>query len=64
MTTIIDQMLNQYETKTIYDKKNALKEVLQEMWLLGTNSASKGLGRVQQYSAIAPLEFLLAPLIF
>ncbi len=31
MTTIIDQMLNQYETKTIYDKKNALKEVLQEM---------------------------------
>ena len=32
-------MLKQYETNTIYDKRNALKEVLQEMVLCGLSRA-------------------------
>lgn len=35
MNTMIDQMIKAYDTKTIYDKKNALKEVMQEIVLCG-----------------------------
>lgn len=33
--TIIEQMINKYELKTLEDKKNAIKEVLQEVVLAG-----------------------------
>jgi len=33
--TIIQQMINKYNPKTIEDKKNAIKEVLQEVVLAG-----------------------------
>lgn len=39
MTSIIEQMLQQYETKNIYDKKNALKEIMQEIVLCGLSRA-------------------------
>lgn len=35
MDTIIEQMLKFYATDTLYDKKNAMKEVLQELVLCG-----------------------------
>lgn len=35
MDTIIDQMLRSYNTQTLYDKKNAMKEVMQELVLCG-----------------------------
>lgn len=37
--TIIDQMLEKYELKTRYDRKNALKEVIQEIALYGLAQA-------------------------
>ncbi|WP_022795963.1 nucleotidyl transferase AbiEii/AbiGii toxin family protein [Bavariicoccus seileri] len=39
MTTIIQQMLDKYETKSLLDKKNALKEIMQEMVLCGLSRA-------------------------
>ena len=33
MDTIIEQMLKSYKTDTLYDKKNAMKEVMQEIVL-------------------------------
>lgn len=39
MNQIIDQMLNQYSTQTLYDKKNSLKEVVQEVTLCGLSRA-------------------------
>lgn len=39
MNSIIEQMLQQYETKTIYEKKNALKEIMQEIVLCGLSRA-------------------------
>lgn len=35
MNTMIEQMLKEYDTQTVYDQKNALKEVLQEIVLCG-----------------------------
>ena len=35
MNTAIDQMLKQYETATNNDKKNSIKEVVQEVVLCG-----------------------------
>ncbi len=31
--TVIDQMLEQYEISTVYDRKNAIKEIIQEIAL-------------------------------
>ena len=31
MKTMIDQMLKAYDAQTIYDQKNAMKEVMQEI---------------------------------
>ena len=35
MNQILEQMLKQYQTQTVFDKKNALKEVVQEIVLCG-----------------------------
>ena len=39
MDMIIDQMLKSYNTQTLYDKKNAMKEVMQELVLCGLSRA-------------------------
>jgi len=39
MDQIIEQMLRQYGTQTLYDKKNSLKEVVQEIVLCGLSRA-------------------------
>lgn len=39
MNTIIDQMLKTYETQTVYEQKNAMKEVIQEVVLCGLSRA-------------------------
>lgn len=39
MNTMIDQMLKAYEAKTIYQQKNAMKEVMQEIVLCGLSRA-------------------------
>jgi len=39
MDQIIEQMLKQYNTQTIYDKKNGIKEVVQEIVLCGLSRA-------------------------
>ncbi len=39
MNTKIDQMLKIYDTKTIYDQKNAMKEIMQEIVLCGLSRA-------------------------
>ena len=31
MTTIIEHMLKKYDSKNMYDQKNAMKEVMQEI---------------------------------
>ncbi|NCA92817.1 nucleotidyl transferase AbiEii/AbiGii toxin family protein [bacterium] len=39
MNTIIEQMLKTYDIKTLYDKKNAMKEIMQELVLCGLSRA-------------------------
>jgi len=39
MNSIIETMISAYKTETIYDKKNAMKEVLQEIILCGLSRA-------------------------
>lgn len=39
MNSIIQQMLSKYELTTVYDKKNAIKEVMQEIVLCGLSRA-------------------------
>ena len=39
MDRIIEQMINQYDTPTLYDKKNRLKEAIQEISLCGLSRA-------------------------
>ncbi len=39
MNSILNQMLAKYENKTIYDKKNSMKEVIQEIVLCGLSRA-------------------------
>lgn len=39
MNTMIEQMLKSYDANTLYDKKNALKEVMQEVVLCGLSRA-------------------------
>lgn len=39
MNNVIEQMLRQYEAETIYDKKNAVKEIMQEIVLCGLSRA-------------------------
>ena len=39
MNSMIEQMLKQYHAKSIYDKKNAIKEVMQEIVLCGLSRA-------------------------
>lgn len=39
MNNVIEQMLQQYEAETIYDKKNAVKEIMQEIVLCGLSRA-------------------------
>lgn len=39
MDSVIKQMLQQYEAETIYDKKNAVKEIMQEIVLCGLSRA-------------------------
>lgn len=39
MNTIVDQMLKRYDAKTLYDQKNAVKEVMQEIVLCGLSRA-------------------------
>lgn len=39
MNNMIEQMLQQYEAKTIYDKKNTIKEIMQEIVLCGLSRA-------------------------
>lgn len=39
MNSILDQMLSKYENKNIYDKKNSMKEVIQEIVLCGLSRA-------------------------
>lgn len=33
MDTMLEQMLKHYDAKTIYEKKNAIKEIMQEIIL-------------------------------
>ena len=35
MDTMLEQMLKHYDAKTIYEKKNAIKEIMQEIVLCG-----------------------------
>ena len=37
--TVIDQMLDQYEINTVYDRKNAIKEIIQEIALYSLSKA-------------------------
>lgn len=39
MNTVIEQMLKPYEAQTLYDKENAIKEVVQEIVLCGLSRA-------------------------
>lgn len=39
MNSVINQMLEKYDTKTTYDKKNAIKEIMQEIVLCGLSRA-------------------------
>ena len=39
MNSIIEQMLRQHETETLTDKKNGIKEVVQEIVLCGLSRA-------------------------
>lgn len=39
MNTVIEQMLRKYDSKNIYDQKNAMKEVMQEIVLYGLSRA-------------------------
>lgn len=39
MDPVIEQMLKQYNTQTVYDKKNGIKEVVQEIVLCGLSRA-------------------------
>lgn len=39
MNTVIEQMLRKYDSKNIYDQKNAMKEVMQEIVLYGLREA-------------------------
>lgn len=39
MNTIMSQMLSRYQINTLYDKKNAVKEIMQEMALCGLSRA-------------------------
>lgn len=39
MTTIIEHMLKKYDSKNMYDQKNAMKEVMQEIVLYGLSRA-------------------------
>ena len=39
MSAIIEQMLKSHNTQTLYDKKNAMKEVMQEIVLCGLSRA-------------------------
>ena len=40
MSAIVEQMLKSHNTQTLYDKKNAMKEVMQEIVLCGLSRAS------------------------
>ena len=40
MDQIIEQMLKQYNTQTAFDKKNGIKEVIQEIVLCGLSRAN------------------------
>lgn len=40
MNQMIEQMLKQYDTQTIFEKKNAIKEVVQEIVLCGLSRAN------------------------
>lgn len=39
MNTVIEQMLNIYDSQTVYDQKNAMKEIMQEIVLCGLSRA-------------------------
>lgn len=39
MDSVLEQMLNKYEARTVYDKKNAVKEIMQEIVLCGLSRA-------------------------
>lgn len=39
MNTVIEQMIGKYEPATMYDRKNAMKEVIQEIVLCGLSHA-------------------------
>ncbi len=39
MNTALSQMLSAYDIKTIYDRKNAMKEIMQEIVLCGLSRA-------------------------
>ena len=39
MGTAIEQMLKNYQVKNIYDRKNAMKEIMQEIVLCGLSRA-------------------------
>lgn len=39
MQTILEQMLEQYKTDTLEEKRNALKEIVQEVALCGLSRA-------------------------
>lgn len=39
MSTAIERMLESYEVETIYDQKNAMKEIMQEIVLWGLSRA-------------------------
>ena len=39
MQTVIEQMLSKYKTDTVDEKKNALKEIVQEVALCGLSRA-------------------------
>ena len=40
MNTIIEQMLKNYEQKPLFNKKNVIKEIMQEMVLCGLARAN------------------------
>ena len=39
MNTVIEEMLKSYQVDNIYDRKNAMKEIMQEIVLCGLSRA-------------------------
>lgn len=55
MNSAIEQMLKSYHVENIYDRKNAMKEIMQEIVLCGLSRA--GFFKKRRSTAEPPCEF-------